>query len=421
MRRNGDPDVFESDEPATKFETAQEAAIKEAVKEAVKEVKKEEKKRGRKPSGEKKVVEKGEPTNLGSVEKKGKMPADCYKTTMGRGFCAYSPSKKMRYKLTDGAPIHLGRHEGSKNSETPAAAQHRTGGKADTLDQIRKLLGVSAGTHGHLPGIKIEVVGASKPKKPAKKPETALAKNDEAAATEAAAKKAKKDAQTRNLGPYQFTLLKNPVTDFEVAGIKVVPAGLGAVTAAFISAAVKKVPQVAEMKEGALKKVAPSAGVLAAAVAAHWYATKHNNQFAARVASDAAAFGIAFGINALINDWVSETVDTIAEKISGKPEQKALPAATAPVPTDPTATTQKGGRFSSSMSGGAFGRVNLPSLDGYVGRAPGYPQAQLAGGSVGYPPASLGSGADSAAQMAHLMGGRFSESMGGIDLNGLRD
>ncbi len=95
-----------------------------------------------------------------------RIPADAYLVSMGRGTCAYSPSKRNRYKLQGGNIIHLGRkNEGAapKPGKPTTSASPKSEKKSDIASALAVLsahLGV-AEISKKMPGLKIVVDGGT--------------------------------------------------------------------------------------------------------------------------------------------------------------------------------------------------------------------------------------------------------------------
>lgn len=238
------------------------------------------------------------------------------------------------------------------------------------------------------------------------------------------------------LGPYKFTLLKNPVVDFEIGGIKVVPALVGIAGTSLLTQIVGMIPQYKSMDEKTAwyKPLIPGAVAVAVAALAYSYAKKKNHKLGMQVASDIAAFGMYSAGSGLIGDQVKKLVDMVAS-----------PATPAPAPTP--AASQKGmngGRYEEltalSGMGNYFQMPNLtggvwanelpqPSqLNGYVinGSQAGYPQAFLTGGlevgkASGYAPVSMYGGADSTALKAIALAGGQQRHLQGHSMSDYAD
>lgn len=209
----------------------------------------------------------------------------------------------------------------------------------DELKEAKSKLSVATKSH-HIPSLKISVATPKFEKKPraaakegagkrGRKPMSASAK-----ARAAEERAAKKGALVQNpkgsgtprpstaIGPYTMTLLKNPAMDFEVAGIKVVPAAAGAVGAVALNQFVRNLSFVADMKPSTWKTVIPSAVTVVLSALGYNYAKKNGHEFAAQVCSDVAAFGIAFGINDAVGQQITEMVDKLKKSPAGGTETK---------------------------------------------------------------------------------------------------
>lgn len=374
-----------------------------------------------------------------------RIPADAYLVSMGRGTCAYSPSKRNRYKLQGGNIIHLGRkNEGTAtNAGKPTtSASPKSEKKSDIASALAVLsahLGV-AEISKKMPGLKIVVDGgtdtayagkkrgrpAGGKNKPKQEQElsTALAANG----LNRMNNLYRNSSDEAKVGPYSISLLRNPVADFQLAGIKVVPALLGAGGAVVLNKGFERIPMLAEIENKDVRAVAPSVLTMAAAAAAHWYAEKNGHSLVADVSSDVFAFGLALGVNSVLGSRVDQAIDYVKEKVSPKTEAPktdstkslAPPAVVAPAATSPTT---QGGRFSESrMSGGAW---RAPAMQGYVtGRSSGYPKPDLSGSAApGYPPAALYGNSADGTEVARalsplLNGGQFAKKRVGIDMSG---
>lgn len=232
----------------------------------------------------------------------------------------------------------------------------------------------------------------------------------------AAAEKRRAAAAGKKIGPYKISILKNPVTDFEIGGVKVVPALAGAAGAVALSQLVRNLPFVANMQAGIVKDLLPAATVVAAGVAGLYYADKNKNSGMLKdLSKDMTAFGMFLGLNDVVGSKIRDMVDNL----KGKPA--AVPAA--------------GG-----TSGGAFfnggGWMDTEQLSGYHmsgSSESGYPPAfALTGGEGYFVPSGLAlngyhlagdaNSAATAAAITALNGGQYRESaIGGIDLNGYQD
>ena len=407
---------------------------------------------------------KDHPSSLGAVPKDAskRIPEDAYLVAMGKGKCAYSPSKRKKYKLESGNIIHLGRKKKDEGSESkPASASAGSSKPASTkksdiasaLAVLSAHLGV-AELKSKMPGLKIVVDGHSETKRagrPAGSKNKPKAKAEQhAEAVQLAAnglarmrhELRRNSAEEAKVGPYTISLLRNPVADFKVAGIKVVPALLGATGAIVLKRGFGLIPQVNELENVAARKAVPSLLTMGLAAAAHWYAEKNGHTMAADVASDVFAFGLAFAADAALESPLDKAVEFVKEKTSGTTENKSVSkpltttVAPAVAPALPDVKTTAGGRFTEAprMSGGAWkegGANRSPAMHGYLtGKSSGYPQPDLSGAAPGYPPASLygnngaADGVETARSISQsLSGGQFQEMPRkarkvGIDMNG---
>lgn len=229
--------------------------------------------------------------------------------------------------------------------------------------------------------------------------------------------------KSHKVGGYSITLLKNPVVDFEIGGVKVLPALAAAGGTIALSQFVKNLPFISDMEDGYVKTVAPAVTVLAGAVAvAHFWS---ENKLAKEIARDMATFGILLGVSDLAGSWIHSQVDKLRKS------ETTTPQTTTPQTTTPETTQNgfSGGRFQ-KLDGGAW--KGMSSLDGYVSRnsSSGYPPVMS--GSSGYPQPIdrsselFGSGADgtrTASEISQMNGGRFSSQvpLGGHDMSGFAD
>lgn len=308
-----------------------------------------------------------------------------------------------------------------------SAGKGQVGGKASKSEKAPKLqiqwLGSS--TRGRKPGNKNSPKEESALKEsvlvsnPGGRPKGSKNKPKDSSAPAKTPSEGKKKPQHK-FGGYAITLLKNPVMDFQLGGVKVLPALAAAGGTIALSQFVKNLPFIADMKDGHVKTLAPAATVLAGAMALAYFMPK--NQLAKEVARDMATFGVFLGVSDLAGSWIHDQVNKLR-----KEDAPALPAP--PAPTEPAANGFHGGRFQSQMNGGAW--KGLSNLDGYVSRNPnsqGYPPMT---GSSGYPPAieratDMMGGAnavDTSVGISQMHGGRFASQapLGGIDMNGFAD
>ncbi len=259
-------------------------------------------------------------------------------------------------------------------------------------------------------------------KKAAAKKRAALAKNPLRAngSKSDGPKPPKKPKETTTLGPYLLSLVRNPVTDFSIGGVKVLPASAAAAGVIALSHLVRNLPFVSEMKDGYAKSLAPSAVILGGAAALAWYSEKNGHTFGKELSRDMATFGLLFAVNDIVGNAITNQVDKFREPSAAAP---ALPA------TAPAAAGFSGGRFTSqpNMTGGAWGGAE--ALNGYItrGKSAGYPPMT----GSGYPPAieystemmGNANGVNTAASIATMQGGRFGKqpALAGIDLGTFAD
>ena len=228
-----------------------------------------------------------------------------------------------------------------------------------------------------------------------------------------------KSASSRNYGPYKISLLKNPVTDFEIGGVKVVPALAGAAGTVALSQLIRNLPFVANMQPGLVKDLLPAAITVAAGAAGLYYAEKNSGSGMLKdLSKDIVVYGMFVGLNDVVGSKIRDMVDNL----------KAKPAATLPA----AAATTSGGAF---FNGGGWVEAPMPQLEGYhmSGGESGYPPAfALTGGEGYFVPSGLAlngyhmagdaNSAATAAAITALNGGAFREqAIGGIDLSGYQD
>lgn len=263
-------------------------------------------------------------------------------------------------------------------------------------------------------------------KKAAAKKRAALAKNplrangSKATGGGDSPKPPKNPKETTTLGPYLLSLVRNPVTDFSIGGVKVLPASAAAAGVIALSHLVRNLPFVSEMKDGYVKSLAPSAVILGGAAALAWYSEKNGHSFGKDLSRDMATFGLLFAVNDIVGNAITNQVDKFREPSAAAP---ALPAPAA------AAAGFHGGRFTSqpNMTGGAWGGAE--ALNGYItrGKSAGYPPMT----GSGYPPAieystemmGNANGVNTAASIATMQGGRFGKqpALAGIDLGTFAD
>lgn len=415
------------------------ASPKEALK-AVKEAKeeiKEKGKRGRKPGSKNKPkettsvssaankAEKKAPKKIGNIseeklpkEIKDLLPSGCYVVKSGLGKAAYCPSTGKKYSLKTGAEQKpVGRHSDSGSAKSSAKTSAKTSAKKTSeasgkprVDKSHKVAKAVAEL-AQLTGLKLAPsfrvdYGDYQRKGPAvgKKRELVLKENS---------------AEQAKLGPYTLTLLKNPLTDFSVAGVKVVPTVVGTAGVLtlekFVERVMPYVPGWDNMQAGPVKSAAPSIAVMALSALGHWYASKNDMKMLAEATSAMFGFGFVLATSKVVDQYVEKAVSAVA------------PAASATTVAKVEQKPTSGGMFAESrgMSGGAF---VSPSMSGYLARqqSSGYPTPQLGvSGSTGYPPVQLNGkvgAADSVALAKALSGGAFAHaSSAGHDTSDLKD
>lgn len=259
---------------------------------------------------------------------------------------------------------------------------------------------------------------------------------------EVAAALAKKTKESRNLGPYKFTLLRNPIMDASVFGHKVIPAVAGTVGTVALSQLIRNLPWVSDMAPGILKAAIPSVVTVLLAGFVGAYAKKNGHVVSAQICDDVVGFGFAFGINDVVGAQINELVGRV--KTGGSSTSTTVPASTAPATTPAVANGMRGlgsGRFvAPQLNGGGWGEAPEQALNGYLARSrgpasgsQGYPPVHMNGtGTSGYPPVQQQalngyySGANSAATVAAmaLNGGQFRGAASlpaGLDLGRYKD
>jgi hypothetical protein len=216
-----------------------------------------------------------------------------------------------------------------------------------------------------------------------------------------------------SIGPYKITLLKNPITDFEIGGVKVLPAVAGAAGAVALI----------QMKEGYLKRVLPGAVTVALGAAGLYFADKNKSAGMLKdLSKDIAAFGMFAAVNGAVGVTINESVNKLM-----------APSTPSPAPTPKL----NGGAHFSELNGGGWAGQEVPQLNGYhmSGANSGYPEPFSMNGETGYfVPSQLAlnglngyhmsgdaNSAATAAAISALNGGRFAEPIGGHDLNGYQD
>ena len=226
-------------------------------------------------------------------------------------------------------------------------------------------------------------------------------------------------AEPSKVGPYKITLLKNPITDFEIGGVKVLPAVAGAAGAVALIQLVSNIPFVAKMEEGYLKRILPGAVTVALGAAGLYFADKNKSAGMLKdLSKDIAAFGMFAAVNGAVGVTINESVNKLM------------------APSAPAAPKLNGGAHFSELSGGGWAGQEVPQLDGYhmSGANSGYPAPFSMNGETGYfVPANLGlngyhmsgdaNSAATAAALSVLNGGMASHAapLGGHDLNGYQD
>lgn len=332
----------------------------------------------------------------------------------------------------------------ASESAKAAAKARKEAAKAKAADRVAKLKEQlkEAREKGaqkvpkHLPGLRIqpdlmEAIALAAAKKAAKASsgekksggrKWTASQKAKAAATRAAKKSAlvsnpgkRAPAESTKVGPYKITLLKNPLTDFSIGGVKVVPALAGAAGAIALIQLVSNLPWVAQMQEGVVKRVLPgAAAVVAGAVGLHFADKSKNSGMLKDMSKDLTAFGLFSALNGAAGATITELVDKV----------KSQPAAITTTTPAPAAT--KGGAF---MSGGGWNPLNGYHLQG---KDSGYPKAFLNGETGYFPDSNLAlngyhlagdaNSAQTAAAITALNGGAFKNSpMGGIDMSGFQD
>lgn len=354
---------------------------------------------------------------------------------------AAGPSEKQRLRkqltetLSSLLKVAAGKKKAAKQmTEAEKAAEklkkeEAKNKKQKTVKDLREKLKaanalVKARTHFPSLKIKPEFASAIVPRKKkgevAKNPKQPLSESEKARRAEA--RKANAAANTHKVGPYKISLLKNPVTDFEIGGVKVVPALAGAAGAIALSQLVRNLPFVANMQPGIVRDILPGAVTVAAGVAGLYYAKKNASSGMLKdLSEDLAAYGMFVGLNDAVGAKIHDMVDNVKKKPA------AAPAAAAP------ANGMHGGAF---MNGGGWvGGVDTSALSGYhmSGPSAGYPPAfSLDGGEGYFVPSNLAlngyhmsgdaNSAATAAAITALNGGAFREqAIGGIDMSDYQD
>ena len=346
---------------------------------------------------------KAPPANLGPLPDRIKgIPSDAYLTTCGRGQCAYSPKKKLKYSLKDGSVMKAaGRPsaEGNVSPAKPATAAAKPASQKPSTEMLKVTHTGGAKLQPQLqlaisqllkasgfPGLKVELTGAgghsgshggrqagskNKPK------EGALALKENG-------------AEQANLGPYTMTLLRNPITTFKVAGVPVVPTAVGVAGTVglkhLIKAAIPHIPMVRDMEEGSmLRELAPYALIGAVAAGVHFWAERAGHELTTESAETMVGLAFAFGVNAAVDKHIEKAVKAVVPAPKDAP--KEAPKTALPAPAQTAEKPLTGGRFVERLNGGAW---REEALAGYVqqARSSGYPRPQL-GSQTGYPPANL--------------------------------
>ena len=381
------------------------------------------------------------------AEVKKKLPNGCYLVTAGKGKCAYCPETGKKYSLKTGEQLkQAGRHSGSGSkpaqrvsevkpkpaSTKPASANAgRKAASPDKAHRIAKAVQELAGLTGLklAPSFRVDY-GDYQQKTAKPKAGTELVSNPKKHMRRNGSDQAK-------LGPYTLTLLKNPITTFEVAGVKVVPALAGTAGVLTLEKLVEKamhyVPGWDSMAPGAVKSAAPTLAVMGLAAIGHWYAEKNKMLLLAESCSAVFQFGFVLATSRVIEQHVAKAVDAVTPA--------STPAASVNVEVKKPMNggmfadgrQMNGGMFSAErqMNGGSFvgATHQMPAMAGYLARTSGYPNPSIAG-STGYPPVNIQGrmGADSAslarALSPTLSGGAFSSAQqvgGGHDMSEFKD
>ena len=348
----------------------------------------------------------------------------------GHGGAAHAPTLKIQY-VGGGSSSKKAASVRAATAATPAKTEKR---KNKPMSQSKRAAAVVRGQN--LAAAKAAKLATDKAAKAAivanPRPKGAMSQSKKALfnakrlATIAAGgrpktvnSKSKKSASSKLFNGYKISLLKNPLTDFQIGGVKVVPALAGAAGAVALSQLVRNLSFVENMQPGLLKDLLPAAVTVAVGAAGLYYAEKNNaNGMLKDLSKDLAAYGMFLGLNDAVGSKIRDMVDNLKK-----------PAA----PTLPTTTTQvAGGAF---FAGGGWVGAPMPQLEGYhmSGANSGYPPAFAMNGGEGYfVPSGLAlngyhmagdaNSAATAAAITALNGGQHRGStVGGIDLDGFQD
>jgi len=350
-----------------------------------------------------------------------KLPKGCYGIVVGKGFGAYCPETGKKYSLKTGEELKpVGRKAADSVSSVaskPASAAKPASAKGQNKDvRVAKAVAELAALTGLrlAPSFRVDY-GDYTPKGPKKKEESVKLQEN--------------GSEQAKLGPYTLTLLKNPVMDLEIAGVKAVPTLVGTAGTLTLEKLASKglsyVPMYRDMKDSPAKTLVPTLGVMLTSAALHWYAKKNSMKMLEDASSAMFGFSFVLGSSRIVDQYVAKAVDAITPASTPS-------AQTAAVVSSTPATGTKGGMFAGgqfvegrSMNGGAF---RSPSMAGYLARSEssGYPTPQLAG-STGYPPVNMSgrAGADSASiarkLSSELSGGAFRQRQASNDKSEFKD
>jgi hypothetical protein len=319
----------------------------------------------------------------------------------------HAPTLKIQY---------VGGHHAASKSKKAASVKAAV--VAASAKKARKPMSASKKAAAVERMAKARAAKAALVSNPRGRPKMSESAKARAAAARAAGKvshsKSKRSASAKLFGGYKISLLKNPVTDFEIGGVKVVPALAGAAGAVALSQLIRNLPFVANMQAGIVKDLLPAAATVAVGAAGLYYAEKNKSSAMLKdLSKDIAAYGMFLGLNDVVGAKIRDMVDNLKSK-------PASPAAVA------------GGAF---FNGGGWASAPMPQLEGYhmSGGESGYPPAfALTGGEGYFVPSGLAlngyhmsgdaNSAATAAAITALNGGAFREqAIGGIDLNGYQD
>ena len=310
-----------------------------------------------------------------------------------------------------------------------------------------------------MPGLQIRVVKQPK-KKQAKKEDVVLTANGRPkgslnkvhASAKTGEKTAGKKKESKVIGPYEVTLLRNPVTEFSIGPIKPLPVAAGMFGSIAFGSLISQMSYIDSMQTGTLKEIAPG-GLTAALGAAGHFLCKHFEHVG--FLKDISDAMFVTGLFMAATDTVGTPIkDMVKKLVNGTPATNKDNTTTSTVTQPTTSTVTQQAIAPPSTKGGAF------SLEGYMQRNPighGYPQGisghegylvpddlrmngyQVRDHASGANSAELAhrlamNGGDNSAELAHSLamnggsfnkmdGGAFNMSGGafGMDLSGYAD